>query len=309
LFNCVQNEWDEKLLSIFKVSGIPLPKVKESADCFGESDFEEAFNKSIPIIGVIGDAQASMFANLCFNKGDSKITTGTGFNIQTNIGDKLLVDKNSFTSLSLTRNDNNQYAFECLNAFAGATISWLKNNLGVIHKYEESETLSLEVESNGGVYLIPAFSGLGPPYWLSTARAMYYGISASTNKKHIVRASLESVAYQMVVYLETLKKSQQLKLNQIIVDGGMIKNNFFLQIIADLLEIELQIPQFEDMSAYGALLSGLTYSKNIQNLNNLTALAVPQTKISPTKNDLIQDSYRNWKSIIEEHFLKKTPKS
>ena len=309
LFNCVQNEWDEKLLSIFKVSGIPLPKVKESADCFGESDFEEAFNKSIPIIGVIGDAQASMFANLCFNKGDSKITTGTGFNIQTNIGDKLLIDKNSFTSLSLTRNNNNQYAFECLNAFAGATISWLKNNLGVIHKYEESETLSLEVESNGGVYLIPAFSGLGPPYWLSTARAMYYGISASTNKKHIVRASLESVAYQMVVYLETLKKSQQLKLNQIIVDGGMIKNNFFLQIIADLLEIELQIPQFEDMSAYGALLSGLTYSKNIQNLNDLNEFAVPQKKISPTKNDLIQDSYGNWKSIIEEHFLKKNPKS
>ena len=138
---------------------------------------------------------------------------------------------------------------------------------------------------------------------------MYYGISVSTKKKHIVRASLGSVAYQMVVYLETLKKSQQLKLNQIIVDGGMIKNNFFLQIIADLLEIELQIPQFEDMSAYGALLSGLTYSKNIQNLNDLNEFAVPQKKISPTKNDLIQDSYGNWKSIIEEHFLKKNPKS
>ena len=146
------------------------------------------------------------------NKGDTKITTGTGFNIQTNIGNEMFIDEKSLTSLAFTNENKNIYALECLNSYAGGTISWLKNNLGLIKTVEESEIFSKKEKDNNGVYLIPAFSGLGPPYSNSEARAAFFWISASTNTNHLIRAGLESVAYQMVVYLEFMKKTQNMEL-------------------------------------------------------------------------------------------------
>ena len=191
LFNCLENKWDEDLMSIFEITkSIPLPIVKSSSDHFGDSDFDKCFSKKIPIIGVVGDAQGSFFGNFCFSEGDTKITTGTGFNIQTNIGKKFTIDKNSFTSLAYTKGNENYYSLECLSSFAGATISWLKNNLRIIDNPNESEELSKKVNSSEGVYLIPAFTGLGPPFWKPKARASFFGINASTNKYHIIRACL-----------------------------------------------------------------------------------------------------------------------
>ena len=166
--------------------------------------------------------------NFCFEKGDTKITTGTGFNIQTNIGNEMIIDQNSLTSLAFTNDKENIYALECLNSFAGGTISWIKNNLKLIETASESEICSKKEKDSNGVCFIPAFSGLGPPFWNSNARAAFFGISASTNRNHLVRAGLESVAYQMVVYLETMKKSRNLDLKSLSIDGGMIKNSFFL---------------------------------------------------------------------------------
>ena len=304
LFNCIENKWDPDLFSAFEIKKIAFAKVKPSASDFGVSNFEGIFSKNIPLIGVAGDAQASFFANLCFNPGDTKITTGTGFNIQTNIGTKFLTNNNSFTTLAFTHENENFYSLECLSSVAGATISWLKNNLQLIQSADESETLSKLVTDTGGVSLIPAFTGLGPPYWKENARATFLGINASTNKNHLVRAALESIAFQIVVYLESLKEDDNLELNTIIVDGGLIKNQLFLQMIADLLKIEVKVPIIEDMSLYGALLFGIQKQKQISNLQELNIFAVEQISLKYHDNPNLSKSYQNWKRLIDKYFIR-----
>ena len=305
LFNCLENKWDEDLMSIFEITkSIPLPIVKSSSDHFGDSDFDKCFSKKIPIIGVVGDAQGSFFGNFCFSEGDTKITTGTGFNIQTNIGKKFTIDKHSFTSLAYTKGNENYYSLECLSSFAGATISWLKNNLRIIDNPNESEELSKKVNSSEGVYLIPAFTGLGPPFWKPKARASFFGINASTNKYHIIRASLESVAFQMVVYMESLKNSKNINFHNIVVDGGMVKNDLFLQIIADLLRTEIKVPIIEEMSSYGSLLMGIQKNQQIGDLEELKNFKIDQKVIKPQLNSRIKGSYDGWKDTIHKHFMR-----
>jgi len=304
LFNCIENKWDPELFSAFEIKKIAFAEVKPSASDFGVSNFEDSFSKNIPITGVAGDAQASFFANLCFNPGDTKITTGTGFNIQTNIGTGFVTNNSSFTTLAFTHENENFYSLECLSSVAGATISWLKNNLQLIQSADESETLSKLVGDTGGVSLIPAFTGLGPPYWKENARATFLGINASTNKNHLVRAALESVAFQIVVYLESLKENDNLELKTIIVDGGLIKNQLFLQMIADLLKIEVKVPIIEDMSLYGALLFGIQKQKQISNLQELNIFAVEQITLQYQDNPSLSRSYQNWKNLIDKHFIR-----
>ena len=309
LFNCIDNRWDNELFSIFEIEQFKLADVKSSSSNFGLSNFENSFLKEIPITGVAGDAQASFFANLCFSPGDSKITTGTGFNIQTNIGTSFKIDTNAFTTLAFSHNKKNYYSFECLGSVAGATISWLKNNLKLIDKVSESESLSLEIEDSGGVALIPAFTGLGPPFWKANARAAFIGINASTTKKQIVRAALESVAFQMVVYLEFLQKDNKFELKNLIVDGGMIKNKLFLQMIADLLKIEIMVPEIEEMSLYGALLFGIQQQKNISELRDLNKFEVKRKAIKCQENQGIQRSFQHWKKLIDIYFISNQEKN
>ena len=309
LFNCIDNRWDNELFSIFEIEQFKLADVKSSSSNFGLSNFENSFLKEIPITGVAGDAQASFFANLCFSPGDSKITTGTGFNIQTNIGTSFKIDTNAFTTLAFSHNKKNYYSLECLGSVAGATISWLKNNLKLIDKVSESESLSLDIEDSGGVALIPAFTGLGPPFWKANARAAFIGINASTTKKQIVRAALESVAFQMVVYLEFLQKDNKFELKNLIVDGGMIKNKLFLQMIADLLKIEIMVPEIEEMSLYGALLFGIQQQKNISELRDLNKFAVRRKAIKYQENQAIQRSFQHWKKIIDIYFISNQEKN
>ena len=309
LFNCIDNRWDNELFSIFEIEQFKLADVKSSSSNFGLSNFENSFLKEIPISGVAGDAQASFFANLCFSPGDSKITTGTGFNIQTNIGTSFKIDTNAFTTLAFSHNKKNYYSLECLGSVAGATISWLKNNLKLIDKVSESESLSLEIEDSGGVALIPAFTGLGPPFWKANARAAFIGINASTTKKQIVRAALESVAFQMVVYLEFLQKDNKFELKNLIVDGGMIKNKLFLQMIADLLKIEIMVPEIEEMSLYGALLFGIQQQKNISELRDLNKFEVKRKAIKCQENQGIQRSFQHWKKLIDIYFISNQEKN
>ena len=309
LFNCIDNSWDPELFSIFDIEQFDLAEVRPSSSNFGYSNFENSFFKEIPISGVAGDAQASFFANLCFSPGDSKITTGTGFNIQTNIGTSFKIDTNAFTTLAFSHNKKNYYSLECLGSVAGATISWLKNNLKLIEKVSESESLSLEIEDSGGVALIPAFTGLGPPYWKANARAAFIGINASTTKKQIVRAALESVAFQMVVYLEFLQRDNKFELKNLIVDGGMIKNKLFLQMIADLLKIEIMVPEIEEMSLYGALLFGIQQQKNISELIDLNKFAVKREAIKYQENQGIQRSFQHWKKLIDIYFISNQEKN
>ena len=214
-----------------------------------------------------------------------------------------MLDSKSFTSLAFT-NKQNTYALECLGSFAGGTVSWVKNNLQLIKSVNESEGISMEVESSNGVFFIPAFSGLGPPFWISRARSAFFGINPSVDKRHLTRAALESVAFQMVVYLEFLQKSKNLSLNSLSIDGGMIKNKFFTQLIADLTQNDVNIPEIEDMSSYGALLFGMQYFHKIENFVDLKEFKINQLVVRPKNNKVTQNTYDQWKIIIDKHFIK-----
>ena len=191
-----------------------------------------------------------------------------------------------------------------MGSFAGGTVSWVKNNLQLIKSVNESEEFSMEIESSNGVFFVPAFSGLGPPYWISSARSAFFGINPAVDKRHLTRAALESVAFQMIIYLEFLQKSKNLSLNNLSIDGGMIKNKFFTQLIADLTQTDVNIPEIEDMSSYGVLLFGIQYLHNITNLNDLEEFRLNHKLIRPKQNKVTQTTYDQWKLIIDKHFLK-----
>ena len=157
--------------------------------------------------------------------------------------------------------------------------------------------------------MIPAFTGLGPPFWNANARAAFLGINASTTKKHLVRAALESVVFQMAVYLDFLQRDNNFKLKSLVIDGGMIKNKLFLQMIADLLQIEIMVPKIEEMSLYGALLFGIQKEKNISDLNDLKIYEIKRETYSFQKNPSLQKSYELWKGLIEKHFLSNQEKN
>jgi len=303
LYDTKNQHWDEELKEIFGLSKIILPEVRESSSNFGSTTFEDIFDKDINIFGVIGDSQASMVANQCFKKGDTKITLGTGACTLTNIGSDLISSKSALTALSFVYKGEPQYSFECLTAFAGATISWIENNLNLINDPKDSERISLELDNNGGVYVIPAFAGLSAPYWLPSAKAMFYGITAATNFKHIVRASLESVAYQIVAYLEYIQKNEKIDIPKIIIDGGMTNNRFLMQLISNLSQKEISIPLFPDMSSYGSLLMGLIGSGKCKNFDELEQYRVESRSFFPTKDERSMSDFTTWKEIIDKHFV------
>ena len=304
LFNCKNNNWDDDLKKIFQLDKISLPEVKESSSEFGSTSFEGLYDQDIKIFGVIGDSQASMVANQCFKEGDTKITLGTGACTLTNIGTKLISSKNALTALSFVHDNKPQFSYECLTAFAGATISWIENNLKIIDSPQETEKISLELEDSGGVYLVPAFAGLSAPFWLPSAKAMFYGITASTNYKHFVRASLESVAYQIVAYLEYIKEKENIEIPKIIIDGGMINNHFLMQLISDLTNKKVLTPLFADMSAYGSLLMGMLVNLGSKNFSDLEKFLVKYDTYSPKNNEKAYKNFQEWKKVVNNHFIK-----
>ena len=199
-------KWSKKLLNLFNLNLKILPEVKESSSIFGYTNINGILNKKIPISGVMGDSQASIFANQCFNRGNTKITLGTGASILTNIGQSFKNQKKIITTLSYVHNNNPSYSYECLVNYAGATISWLKNNLKILNSAKETNQILNKTKDSQGVVFVPAFVGLSSPHWIPDSKAMIYGLTPSINKNHIIRAALESIAFQIKDYLDDLKK-------------------------------------------------------------------------------------------------------
>ena len=295
--------WDKKLLNLFNLNLRYLPEVKESSSVYGVTNFNGIFKYNIPIAGVIGDSQSALFANQSFKYGDTKITLGTGSSILTNIGNRYKVKDNNITTLSFVYNGKAYYSYECLINFAGATISWLKNNLEIIKSEKETDKISKNIKSSNGVFLIPAFVGLSSPHWLSDSKAMFYGLTPTVSKDHLIRASLESVAFQIKDYVEELKKQQKIKLNRVCLDGGMTTNNFLMQLLSNLLQNKINISKFEDMSAYGSLLMGLLGMKLVDNLNGLERYKKTYIQFKPknTKVDIM--IYNDWRKILNKYYL------
>ena len=298
-FNLSTLSWDKELLEQFGLSTLNLPPCKPSSYHFGETDFNGLFMKNIDISAMIGDSHAAAFGEGCFTAGTAKATLGTGCSILMNIGNEIRYsDKGMVTTICWSTEEQVQFALEGVIVSCGATIEWLKKELNLITDSKQTEEMANSVEDNNGVYLVPAFSGLGAPHWNMNRKASIVGLTFNANKNHIVRAALESIAYQIKDVIVAMEEDTQIELKQLMVDGGISSNNFVLQFLADLLQIDVINLGTQDVSALGAAyLAGL--KKNLfENINTLRSLKSEQKTYRPGKNEMIQTYYDGWVRAI-----------
>lgn len=273
LFDVRALRWDEQLCALFHVPSRALPEVRESAAQFGETDAGGLLPRRVPIVGVMGDSQASLFAQRCYAPGMAKATFGTGTSVLLNVGhDWKATDRGGVTALAWVWQGRPTYAFEGLINFSAATISWLKNQLGLIEDAAEVESLARAVPDNGGVYFVPAFAGLGAPHWSADARAAIVGMTAFTRREHIVRAAQEAIAYQIRDVLEMMRADGGVPLRKVHADGGPTRNAFLMQFTADLTGMELSVSEVAESSAWGAALNGMLGLGWHRSLDELAAL-------------------------------------
>ena len=259
LFNIHTLEWDEELLKLFGIPRSMLPEVKPSGSNFGVTH-KSVLGAPVPICSAVGDQQAALFGQLCTQAGDLKNTYGTGCFLLMNTGEKAVKSNNGLvTTLGATLYGKPPYVLEGSVFVGGAVVQWLRDGLKIIASADESEALARKVDGNGGVYVVPAFTGLGAPWWDGAARGTITGITRGTSRGHIVRAGLESIAYQVADLVQAMEKDAGIKITRLAVDGGASKNEFLLQFQSDILNCPLVRPEVVETTALGAAyLAGLT---------------------------------------------------
>ena len=284
LFNISNNTWDKDILKSLKIPKYILPEVKDSSDNFGYTD-KSITGKSYPINGVVGDQQAATIGQSCFTSGSVKSTYGTGAFILMNTGNKKIYSKNQLlTTICYRLNGKTTYALEGSIFIAGAGVQWLRDKIKIIKNASETEKIVKKLKSNNGVYLVPAFTGLGAPYWNPNSRGIICGLTRDTSQNEIIRATLESVAYQSYDLFNAMKKDG-LKPNLIKVDGGMVKNKWFSQFLSNVINTKVIRPKVQETTALGAaFMAGL--------------------KIGVYKS--LSDISKNWK--IDQKFIPKISK-
>ena len=303
LFNIKKLRWDDELLELFDVPESSLPTVLPSNAVFGYTKCSGVLNKEVPISGVMGDSQAALFGQGCFEKGMVKATYGTGSSIMMNIGERFLMPfRGIVTSIGWRINNEITYVFEGNVHATGAAIKWLMDNLGIIEDLSEVENICSSIEDTDGVYFVPAFSGLGSPYWENRARGLIYGLTFKSNKAHIIRAAVESIAYQIRDVLEVFKNLPRVKINELRVDGGGAKNNFLMQFQADILGIRVLRARIEDMSAFGSYLMGGLGFKLWKNRELLSVInSIPRDIFYPKLPEARrEEKYEVWKRIVRK---------
>ena len=258
MYNIHTLTWDEEILEYLGIPLQMLPGVQDSSGFFGETE-KACFGRKIPITGVAGDQQSSLFGQCCFQPGEVKNTYGTGGFLLMNTGERCVDSKNGLlTTIAWGLGGKITYALEGSIFMAGATIQWLRDKLGLISHAAETERAALSIPDAGGVYLVPAFAGLGAPYWDSHARGAIVGLTQGTEKTHIIRAALESLAYQTVAVMHAMREDSGVELKGLKVDGGACANDFLLQFQSDILDLPLVRPNCIETTALGAAyLSGL----------------------------------------------------
>ena len=253
LFDIDAMRWDPELLSALDIPAAILPEVRTSSEIYGYVSGDLSSGQPIPIAGIAGDQQASLFGQACFEPGSAKNTYGTGCFVLTNTGNRRVESTAGLIStVAWTLGGETTYALEGSIFSAGSTIQWLRDGLGLISNAAESEDLALQVPDNGGVYLVPAFYGLGAPYWDTYARGAVIGLSGGTNKAHIARAALESIAYQTRDVLEAMRQDAGIDPSSLRVDGGATANDFLMQFQADILGIPVERSAIKETTALGA---------------------------------------------------------
>ena len=253
MFNIHDGKWDDEILDILGISKSILPEICDSATVFGYTDPLDFLGASIPISGSVVDQQAALFGQACFTPGSIKCTYGTGCFMLMNTGDKAVYSKNGLlTTVAWRLNKKMSFALDGGIYITGAATQWLRDGIKIINSASETEQMAYDAGSNGGVYFVPAFSGLAAPHWDSYARGTMVGITGGTTREHIVRATLESTAYQVKDNLDVMNMDASMPITVLRADGGAAANKFLMQFQADLIGIPVDVPEIKDTTALGA---------------------------------------------------------
>ena len=298
LYNIFKNKWDADLLKMFNIPSCMLPEVLPSSYDYGAASF---FSNDVHICGVAGDQQAALFGQTCFDEGESKNTYGTGCFMLLNTGSKPVISKEGLlTTVAWQIGDKVTYALEGSVFVGGAVVQWLRDQMRLIRDAAESERYALEVKDTNGMYFVPAFVGLGTPYWDDDARGSAFGITRGTNKSHFIRACLEAIAYQCKDVFEVMKNETHHELKNLKVDGGATKNKFLMQFQSDILHTEIKLPMCLETTALGvAYLAGLA-SGFYKDIDEIRSIHSYQAIYEPSMDlEEVDAKYSGWKNAVE----------
>ena len=300
LFNINNNKWDHEILKKLNIPKSILPKVKNSADDFGKTD-KKIIGKEIPISAVLGDQQAAAVGQTCFDKGSIKSTYGTGAFVIMNTGSKKINSKNKLlTTICYRLNNKTTYALEGSIFIAGAGIQWLRDKMKLIKKAPETEKIARSSNINDGIYVVPAFSGMGAPYWRPDARGLITGLTRDSNWQSLVRATVESVAYQSYDLFNAMNKDG-LKPRIVKIDGGMVANNWFSQFLSDTINLKVIRPKVLETTALGVALFAGYQVGQFKSLNQIKKIWQKDKAFSPKiKNSLRNQLLQGWKLAIRK---------
>lgn len=300
IYNIKTLEWDEKLLKILGIPKSMLPEVRNSSGTFGYANLGGKGGHRIPIAGVIGDQQGALFGQACFEPGDCKNTYGTGCFLLMNTGEKRVNSKNGLlTTIAVGLDGKVQYALEGSIFMGGASVQWLRDELKLVGEARDTEYFARKVEDSAGVYVVPAFVGLGAPYWDMYARGAIVGLTRGANKNHIIRATLESIAYQTRDVLEAMQEDSGICLSHLKVDGGATANDFIMEFQADILGTSVRRPTTLETTALGAAyLAGLAvgFWESKEEIKEQWSLG---KEFISMMNDVIREKkYKGWKKAV-----------
>src|SRR5690625_7389 len=301
MFNIYDLAWDDELLDILQIPKSMLPEVRPSSEVYGKTVGYHFFGEEIPIAGIAGDQQAALFGQGCFEKGMAKNTYGTGCFMLMNTGGEGVASKHGLlTTLAWGIDGKVEYALEGSIFIAGSAVQWLRGGMKIIDSAQQSEYFAANVDSTDGVYMVPAFVGLGAPYWDSDARGAVFGLTRGTTKDHFIRATLESLAYQTKDVLDAMIRDSGIELKSLRVDGGAVKNNFLMQFQSDMLGVPVERPVIQETTALGAAyLAGLAVGFWESKEEIRRYWEHDHTFEAQLDEDQQQQLYEGWKKAVE----------
>ncbi len=302
LMNLETLDWDEDLLELFSVPRSALPEICSSSEVYGLTKLDGAIKSGIPISGILGDQQAAMVGQACFSKGESKTTYGTGNFALLNTGEEIVRSKAGLLTTVCYKfgDEKPHYALEGSVAVTGSAVQWLRDQLGIIKNASEIENLASEVADNGGVYFVPAFSGLFAPYWRSDARGVIVGLTRAATKSHLARATLEAIAFQTREVLDAMVIDSGVPLIEMKVDGGITANELCMQIQSDVMGIDVSRPKVIETTSLGAAYAAGLAVGFFKDREQIRSNWLESRRWKPDLNSaLAGDGFRNWKKAVE----------
>ncbi|MDQ0361468.1 FGGY-family carbohydrate kinase [Breznakia pachnodae] len=298
LFNLKTLKWDTDICNVFGIQQASLPEVCDSDSIFGFTDLNGILDKEIPICGVLGDSHAALFGHGCHKAGSIKATYGTGSSVMLNTGTRYITSKHGLsTSLAWKINGKPTYVLEGNINYTGAVISWIKDNLNLIESTDEIDSVVKKANKDDTTYIVPAFTGLGAPHWKSNAKALICGMSSQTTKNEIVKATCESIAYQVNDIIESMRQETNIEIKSLYVDGGVSKNQYIMQFQSDISEVDLHIPNIQELSLLGVIyLAGISY--NVWDYDKVKSFITYDDLTYLLDKDLREEKLNGWKEAI-----------